>query len=141
MPKVLIPCDLCGATFFKTEKIRKHNFCCREHFYAWNAKRIAEYNQTANPMNQPGGVMESRLRRGEILRNRGEGKTYRKYLGRHEHRHIAEQMLGRSLRDGEIVHHRDGNKRNNDPANLEVLPSQAEHARRHFTKAKAGDAK
>src|SRR4051794_8345737 len=58
--------------------------------------------------------------RGEALRGRGEGRTYRKLNGRHEHRVIAEQNLGRSLKPGEVVHHRDGDLRNNHPDNLEV---------------------
>lgn len=33
---------------------------------------------------------------------------------------------------GEIAHHRDGNKKNNSPENIEVLSSQSEHARIHF---------
>lgn len=32
---------------------------------------------------------------------------------------------------GEVVHHQDGDKRNNTWGNLEVLPSQSEHARLH----------
>jgi hypothetical protein len=57
--------------------------------------------------------------------------TYRKRNGRHEHRVVAEQMLGRPLRRGEIVHHIDGNKHNNDPSNLQVM-SQSDHIREHF---------
>lgn len=55
---------------------------------------------------------------------------------RHEHRLVAEQKLGRPLRPGEVVHHIDGDSRNNAPGNLEVLASQAEHARLHFLGAK-----
>ena len=65
------------------------------------------------------------------MRDRGEGKTYRKRNGEHEHRLVAEQMLGRPLEPGEIVHHIDHDKRNNDPANLQVM-TQAEHMRLHL---------
>ena len=81
---------------------------------------------------------ESAARRGAKQRDRGEGKTYRKHLGRHEHRVIAEQNLGRPLRPGEVVHHINGDKRDNRPENLEVFASQAEHARRHSPKMLAG---
>ena len=56
--------------------------------------------------------------------------TYKKLYGRHEHRVVAEEMLGRPLERGEIVHHIDGNKHNNDPSNLQVM-TQADHLRIH----------
>jgi len=133
MAKVQATCDLCGRTFQKKPSaVKEHNFCCREHFYRWNAGRLAEYNRADNPMNKPGGVMESRVRRSEMLRGTGEGKTYSKLLGRHEHRRIAEQKLGRPLREGEIAHHIDGNIKNNAPENIDILPSQSEHAKLHW---------
>lgn len=47
-----------------------------------------------------------------------------------EHRVVMERHIGRALAEHEVVHHRDGNKTNNDPANLEVT-TQSEHARHH----------
>lgn len=44
------------------------------------------------------------------------------------HRMLAEQVLGRPLLPGEVVHHRDGNCLNNAVENLIVLPSQRYHA-------------
>jgi hypothetical protein len=68
---------------------------------------------------------------GSALRNRGDGKTYRKVGQRHEHRRVAEQMIGRPLIRGEIVHHANGDKRDNRPENLVVM-TQSEHMRLHL---------
>jgi hypothetical protein len=47
-----------------------------------------------------------------------------------EHRFIMEQFLGRKLETKEVVHHIDGNMRNNDISNLKV-ESLSEHSRHH----------
>lgn len=67
------------------------------------------------------------------IREKGEG-TYTR-AGYHlvttlngreyEHIRIARPKLG------QVVHHKDGNPRNNDPDNLEVLASQSEHMKLH----------
>lgn len=49
---------------------------------------------------------------------------------RRTHRVQAEAALGRPLRPGEIVHHRDGDKSNNDPQGVLVLASLEFHLRR-----------
>ena len=47
------------------------------------------------------------------------------------HRWVAENKLGRPLRPGEVVHHKDRDKLNNDPDNLWVFASQEEHDMAH----------
>lgn len=47
---------------------------------------------------------------------------------------VAEEMLGRYLKDEEVVHHKDENRHNNIPSNLMVFKSQSHHARFHLNK-------
>lgn len=72
----------------------------------------------------------SKLRQAR-LQTEHNGRTYAKFYGRLQHRLVAEKMLGRKLREDEVVHHIDGDKRNNDPENLMVMTA-AEHGRFHL---------
>lgn len=56
---------------------------------------------------------------------------YGRYVA--EHRLVMEKVLGRLLQPNEVVHHRDGNKLNNSPENLEVFANNAEHLRYELT--------
>ena len=49
------------------------------------------------------------------------------------HRVVMENHLGRLLTKNEIVHHKDGNKFNNDISNLELMTNE-EHSRMHNPK-------
>lgn len=61
-------------------------------------------------------------------------KTYVKLFGRHEHRFVAEEKIGRALKPGEIAHHKNEDKKDNRKKNIGVLPSQADHASIHSKK-------
>lgn len=53
----------------------------------------------------------------------------------YEHRLIAERKYGRRLVDGELVHHKNENKQDNHPDNLEIVNGNAEHFALHRTRA------
>ncbi len=73
-----------------------------------------------------------------IRRDRGECiNTYRKVFGRHEHRIVAENMIGRSLKKSEVVHHINGDIRDNRPENLQVM-TRKEHAELHLLEREKG---
>lgn len=48
----------------------------------------------------------------------------------YEHRYLMEQKLGRLLRPGEVVHHLDGDRLNNNPENLEAT-TNSQHTAAH----------
>lgn len=49
----------------------------------------------------------------------------------YEHMLMAEKMLGRELRPGEVVHHKDRNRYNNSIDNLMVFKTNADHVAYH----------
>lgn len=50
-----------------------------------------------------------------------------------QHRWVMQQHLGRPLEDGEVVHHIDGDKTNNNIDNLELHTTHSEHMKEHAT--------
>ena len=128
-----VTCDVCGKVFDKSESaVKEHNCCCIKHFRKWCSERMSVYNKAENPMNKKWTKKMRLKKREQVLNRTGKGeKTYNKFLGRHEHRVVAERMLGRKLKKNEVVHHIDLNKQNNDECNLVVLPSNSEHSHLH----------
>jgi hypothetical protein len=65
-------------------------------------------------------------------------EQYRDWWGRWKftHIYIAEKKVGGKIYKGNVVHHRDGNKLNNSPENLQVM-KRWKHARMHYAKRKS----
>lgn len=133
-------CEWCAIEMYRYPSQmegKRHCFCSRDCLTAFKKAggypkirhpHLSEYNRHHNAKRMTPEVREKLSRE---MTDRGAGKTYRKHLGRQEHRIVAEQILGRSLRKGEVVHHINRDKRDNRPENLMIFPSQAEHARWH----------
>lgn len=109
-------CEICGKKYPRPVTSPNRTTCTRRCTNALVSRRSAQ-------------------KRGDALRRKPKstGGSYVKVGGRHEHRIVAEEMLGRPLKKGEIVHHKDGNKQNNSPENLEIM-TQSEHAAIHSVK-------
>lgn len=54
-----------------------------------------------------------------------------------EHRLVVESKINRILQHGEVVHHKDGNRLNNDLSNLELLKSTGKHYANKHSKRNA----
>lgn len=158
MGKVVRPCAWCGMPVIRYPsqfKNKTNVFCDRKCQHCYETKALnpdhyqkdfsksseflkqhnAEFNK--NRMTE---AVRAKVRASHLARGRNNGKTYAKLYGRHEHRIVAEEKIGRKLKPGEVVHHIDGNKRNNSPDNLIVFSSQAEHAAFHASqRVKVGE--
>ncbi len=88
---------------------------CEVHYKRW---------RTGRPMDAP--YYPTRVHAASYKRVRIDGVVKR------QHRVLMAERLGRELQPWEVVHHKDGNPRNNDPDNLKLV-SWVEHSKIHMT--------
>jgi hypothetical protein len=86
------------------------------------------------------GLFSSGRRSGLRTRTYNGYKQYQKRDGSWEftHRRVAEKKLGGKIFDGIVIHHKDGNKKNNKPSNLWAMP-RAKHSSLHAKKQSIWD--
>jgi len=109
---------------------KKHG-CTRKQ----GQKMIARYGWKTCRTGPRGGDQHPEWKGGRRIDSAGyvevwvENHPFRRIHTRYilEHRLVMEKMLGRYLWPGEVVHHIDKNKQNNDPANLRLYPNNATH--------------
>ncbi|NRG43322.1 HNH endonuclease [Bacillus sp. CRN 9] len=140
MGKIAVECTWCGTEVLRyNSQIKKNTYCSKQCRSKHLSKKhnpegyrkhphLSELNKKVNPERM---TMSIRLKIRESRLNKGTGASYEKTFGQHTHRWVAELMLGRKLKPTEVVHHIDGDKRNNKPSNLMVFPSQSEHLNWH----------
>ncbi|WHX50537.1 HNH endonuclease signature motif containing protein [Paenibacillus woosongensis] len=148
MSKIKVTCLWCGKEILRyPSQVKERNFCSKQckdchvtkklnpegYVRNFNAHHLPELNRRLNPTRM-NDETRKKLRLARL--DTGSGKSYEKYYGRHLHRILAEQKLGRKLKPGEVVHHINGNRRDNRLENLMVFPSQEEHAAWHAAEAR-----
>jgi len=70
-------------------------------------------------------------------RNRNGYAQYKDKDGnwQYTHRRVAEKKIGGKIGEGRVVHHKDGNKSNNQPSNLSIM-RKSEHSKVHYRQQK-----
>ena len=100
-------CEVCSQEF-KSHRIRGGRFCSQACYHSVN-------NGAAHPSWRGGKPV--------LMKN---GYLMNKAVNKYEHTILAERALGRSLANGELVHHINCIKTDNRPGNL-LICSQAYH--------------
>jgi hypothetical protein len=138
MPRQLLskPCRKCGKPVDKIRRVDRKAFYYPRHCQACQRPPLTEEQKQAkrNLLNANRVVRQTGASR---LHNTGSA-IYRvvKVDGirrwKYEHRVVAEQVLGRTLGKGEIVHHVNRDTLDNRPENLRVMTC-GEHTKLHMS--------
>lgn len=131
MAYVIKICESCGSKFENRPGKNGHVYHAKRHCNrrCW----LSRYNKEDREHSVTGairGATTNKIRYRGTQKKSG-AKTYVKEDQKHQHRVVAERILGRTLRDGEVVHHEDRDRKNNDPRNLVIFARAGDHIRHH----------
>lgn len=114
------------------------NLCLMHYKRALTLKRNGGVDGRGHHQNHVRGKLHYRWNKGQMVSSHGYilvrvNKDHPRANANgyaYEHDLVMEQILGRPLQNGEVVHHKNENTQDNRPDNLE-LKTNAEHTRHH----------
>jgi len=134
-------CDYCGIEFNRpVSNLRENQFCKQKHYWEWlkTSRKGFKYSKEARQKMSKSatGANNSQWKGGRLIKDgyvllycpehpKAKSKGYV-----FEHRLIMEQIIGRYLRNDEVVHHKNGIKDDNRKKNLELM-TDSEHKSLH----------
>lgn len=124
LPRVSAVCGFCQRPFFAwLSNVRRGagRYCS---YACWASTRRGEKHPSWK-----GGRTEHSAGYWQIWKPEHPRADRKGYV--YEHIVVMETIVGRYLTKGEVVHHRDHDRKNNDPGNLELFASHAAHMRTH----------
>jgi len=137
-------CEFCGKKLILicTRDIKRKRFCSRKCQTYWLHKygslKDRKVYWTAEAKEKMRQTILEQYRNGRVSVGWKKYKTKERISGRgyifighkRKHQELMEKKLGRRLKKGEVVHHIDGDKLNNNLDNLVVM-SRSEHMKLH----------
>lgn len=143
IPHPVFKCDYCGkeSTMPWSQYNRsKNHFCsqqCNNRFHNAEKNKTLMTPEVREKVRQGQieyhlyGPKKDRPKPPPKPKKQKSCKSYRRKESTPIHRIVAEEILGRKLKPGEVVHHINLNKLDNTPENLFVFSSSSEHSKYH----------
>jgi HNH endonuclease len=110
-------CPHCGKEFKRKVRIRNHYSGAHAPGHAMGLMPQKYCSRACSNKARAKGSLD---KHGYLIVSMGSRQAGQ----RPEHRVVMEKMIGRSLLKGETVHHKNGNRRDNRPENLELWSSR-----------------